>query len=229
MWIWSTLQIAIAAGLATTFDDTLYLTGFFAEVDRQFRPKHVVVGELLGFSALLAISLIGYAIGMVLPSHLVGWLGIMPVAIGLQGLQSLLAERSKPNTGTAEAQPQDSRSRQRSVAPGFPSRQRSIGQTLQDRQTYTVMLVTISNGSNNLSIYIPLFASLTLAKVMVVIPVLYAFIATWLSLAYALSRMPGVAVITNRYARVLFPFLLIWLGLRILNDSGALATVHSLI
>ena len=46
-WLMATIKIGLAAGVATTFDDNIYLTGFFSEVNRTFRPKHIVVGELL--------------------------------------------------------------------------------------------------------------------------------------------------------------------------------------
>jgi cadmium resistance protein CadD (predicted permease) len=83
-------------------------------------------------------------------------------------------------------------------------------------------MVTISNGSNNLSIYIPLFASLNSSKILIIIPVLYGFVATWLFLSFNLTRAPGLSLL-NRYAPSLFPFILIWLGVRILADSGSLA------
>jgi cadmium resistance protein CadD (predicted permease) len=224
MWIWSTLQIALAAGLATTFDDTLYLTGFFGEVDRTFRPRHVVVGEFLGFSVLLVISLVGYGVGIILPKSHVGLLGILPILIGINNLWELIRQRGEP-----QPEEQDTRTRvirlQSRISPGFPSRKLSLWDLLRDRQTYDVALVTISNGSNNLSIYIPLFASLSLGKILVVIPVLYGFIAAWLSLAYALTRLPGISLVLNRYAKIFFPFILIWLGYRILSDSGSLMLI----
>jgi hypothetical protein len=34
-WLSAILQIAIGAGLATTFDDTIYLTGFFCRSESQ--------------------------------------------------------------------------------------------------------------------------------------------------------------------------------------------------
>jgi cadmium resistance protein CadD (predicted permease) len=83
-------------------------------------------------------------------------------------------------------------------------------------------MVAISNGSNNLSIYIPLFASLPVAKTLVTIPILYGFILTWLFLSYHLTRAPGIALLMNRYATRLFPYILIWLGFRIMIDSGTL-------
>lgn len=221
MWIWSTLQIALAAGLATTFDDTLYLTAFFGEVDRNFRPRHVVVGELLGFSVLLSISLIGYGVGLALSRRVVGLFGILPILIGINGLFGLLRERARLDHDRGE-KGADLRKGKMKISPGFPSRRLGLWDLLRERQTYDVALVSISNGSNNLSIYIPLFASLTLAKVLVVIPVLYGFIAAWLALAFALTRLPGIALVLNRYARIFFPFILIWLGIRILVDSGSL-------
>lgn len=226
MWIWSALQIALAAGLATTFDDTLYLTGFFSEVDRTFRPRHVVVGELLGFTVLLAISLLGYAIGLALTPSIVGLLGILPILIGIHNLWDLAREHTTPERDQQEIPTSFRRNRSR-ISPGFPSRRLSLWELLRDRQTYDVALVSISNGSNNLSIYIPLFASLSLAKIFVVIPVLYGFIATWLSLAYALTRLPRISLVLNRYARTFFPFILIWLGFRILSDSGTLALLNT--
>ena len=55
-WLLATLQIAVGAGLATTFDDNIYLTAFFGKVNRSFLPRHVVIGELIGFSILLSIT-----------------------------------------------------------------------------------------------------------------------------------------------------------------------------
>lgn len=95
MWLWATLQIAFAAGLATTFDDTIYLTAFFGEVSRTFRPIHVVIGELVGFTVLLTISLIGFAMGMALPASTVGLLGILPIAIGIQNLYELVRDATR--------------------------------------------------------------------------------------------------------------------------------------
>ena len=85
-WLAATLQLAFAAGLATTFDDNIYLTGFFGEVNRTFQPRHVVVGELFGFTVLILISLLGFWIGLAIPQRTIGLLGILPILIGLLSL-----------------------------------------------------------------------------------------------------------------------------------------------
>jgi cadmium resistance protein CadD (predicted permease) len=222
MWFWTTIQVAFAAGLATTFDDNIYLTAFFGEVNRNFRPLHVVTGEIIGFTVLLSLSLVGYAVGMNLPSSTVGLLGILPIAIGIKNLIEFANEARQNERGSDRLSTTKTEPHRPHYLTGFKARKLTIWQVLRDRKTYDVALVSISNGSNNLSIYITLFASLTLAKIAVVIPVLYIFIFTWLALSLSLTRMPGISLALNRNTKVFFPFILMWLGYRILNDSGAI-------
>lgn len=47
-------------------------------------------------------------------------------------------------------------------------------------------------------------------------------------LSFSLSRAPGLSLVLNRYARFFFPFILIWLGGRILLESGSLQWLRSL-
>jgi cadmium resistance protein CadD (predicted permease) len=212
----ATLQIALAAGLATTFDDNIYLTGFFAQVNRSFRPQHVVLGELLGFTLLVGLSLLGLLLGRFVPTAWLGWMGLLPILIGLRNL----LEHLRDGYGDDEDR-QTSQQRYGELA-GFQSRRLSPLALLRDRRTYSVSLVTIANGSNNLSIYLPLFASLRPYQLPLVLPVLYGFIGLWLLLSFHLTRTPALALLLNRYAPIFFPFVLIWLGLRILSDSGTL-------
>jgi cadmium resistance protein CadD (predicted permease) len=38
-------------------------------------------------------------------------------------------------------------------------------------------------------------------------------------MSYHLTRTPGIALVLSRYASKLFPFVLMWLGLRIILDN----------
>ncbi|MFM7265234.1 MAG: cadmium resistance transporter [Cyanobium sp.] len=164
--LFSTLQIALAAGLATTFDDNLYLTGFFAKVNRSFRPQHVVAGEILGFSLLILVSLAGLALGKLLPTEWLGWMGILPILIGIRNLAGYLS------VGNGDEQDRQASQLRYKDFPGFAPRNPSIFEVIRDRRTYAVSLVTIANGSNNLSIYIPLFVSLRSAQLVIVVSIL---------------------------------------------------------
>ena len=210
-WLIATIKIGLAAAVATTFDDNIYLTAFFSEVNRTFRPQHVVVGEILGFTALVIVSLLGFLLGLAIPSTWTGLLGILPILIGLKNLLNLNKDDSDED--------KSANLKRNSKFRGFDSRKRSLSDLIRDRQTYRVSSVTIANGGNNLGIYIPLFATSSIQNLTVIVPVCYCIVFCWLLMSYNLTRLPGIALILSRYASKIFPFVLMWLGFRILLDS----------
>ncbi|MEY4351872.1 MAG: hypothetical protein RLZZ609_113 [Cyanobacteriota bacterium] len=214
-----TLQSAVAVAMATTFDDNIYLTGFFSETNRQFRPVHVVVGELIGFSALILTSFFASRLlAETVPLSWIGWLGLMPILIGVVNLIELLRPpptRELSNAPLAEPQGQ-----------GYPSKRPKLSTVLREHHTYKVSAITVSNGGNNLSIYIPLMATSSTGSALLTMLVCYGAVLTWLTLSFRLTRLPAVAIHLSRHARRVFPFVLMWLGFRILHDSGALNTLN---
>ncbi len=197
--------------MATTFDDNIYLTAFFSEVNRTFRPQHVVVGEIIGFTALVTVSFLGFLLGLAIPSTWIGLLGILPILIGLNNLFNLNKDNSDED--------KSANLKRNSKFKGFDSRKRSLWDIIRDPQTYRVSAVTISNGGNNLGIYIPLFASSSIQNLAVIVPVCYFIVCCWLFMSYTLTHQPGIAFVLSRYAVKIFPFVLMWLGFRILMDS----------
>lgn len=208
-WLINTLIIGISAAFATTFDDNLYLTAFFGKVNRTFRPKHIVLGEFLGFTVLMLASLPGFFGGLVIPAPWVGLLGFLPIAIGTRHLLSR-EEDGEVVQDVAVNLPASAKSKRH---------KRSLLATLRDRQTYRVSAVTIANGGNNIGIYVPLFASSTLPSLGVIVCVCYSAIGLWCLLSYFMTRNPLMAPLLARYGRKIFPFVLIWLGFSILMKS----------
>ncbi len=177
-WLIATINVGLAAALATTFDDNIYLTAFFSEVNRTFRPQHVVVGELLGFTVLVIVSLVGFLLGLVIPSTWTGLLGILPILIGLNNLFNL-------NKKDDSAEDKSANLKRKSKIRGFDSRKRSLWDVIRDPQTYRVSSVTIANGGNNLGIYIPLFATSSIQSLSVIIPICYLIVGCWLCMSYS--------------------------------------------
>lgn len=222
--LFSSLQAAIAVAIATTFDDNIYLTGFFSETDRHFRPVHVVAGELIGFSLLMALSVIlSRVLVNVLPVSTVGWLGTIPILIGLQSFLQLFATSAPRELDSVQAV--NPRSHASSLQQGFGSSQPRIAAVLTDSRTYKVSAITISNGGNNLAIYIPLLGNSGPVSSLITVITCYIAVVCWLIVSFRLTRLPGLAVILSRYASKIFPFVLMWLGFRILGDSGALRSI----
>jgi len=213
-WILPTIATGIATAIATTFDDNIYLAMFFSKTNRTFRPRHIVLGEIIGFSALVAISLLGFLAGLMIDHMWIGLLGLLPIAIGVN---ALLSRQSSADDAEAVdvcvADPTNPHYRR--------VRQTSLWHTLRDPQTYKVSAVTLANGGNNLAIYIPLFASTSLPRLSIILAVCYATVGLWLTLSYSLIRQPQAAFVMARYVRRAFPFVLMWLGASILLDSGS--------
>ncbi|MBD2603242.1 cadmium resistance transporter [Scytonema hofmannii FACHB-248] len=207
-WLISTLFIGISAAFATTFDDNLYLTAFFGKVNRTFRPKHIVLGEFLGFTALVFASLPGFFGGLIVPDAWIGLLGLLPIAIGISNLMSREEEGSVQTVSVLNSSDK------------LQHRNQSLWATIRDRQTYRVSAVTIANGANNIGIYVPLFASSNLHSLGIIVCVCYLTIGLWCFLSYHMTRNPLMTPLLARYGRKIFPFVLIYLGLSILIKSG---------
>ncbi|MEH2260564.1 cadmium resistance transporter [Nostoc sp.] len=216
-WLISTLLIGISVAFATTFDDNLYLTAFFGKVNRSFRPKHIVIGEFLGFTALVFASLPGFFGGLIIPSTWIGLLGLLPIAIGISNFIS------REEGETVQAVSVDLTSPIKSAR-----QKKSLLATIRDPQTYRVSTVTIANGGNNIGIYVPLFASSNLPSLGVILCVCYFTVGVWCLLSYNLTRNPLMAPVLTRYGRKIFPFVLIYLGLSILIKSETYRLLPSL-
>ena len=200
------LESAIATGaavaLATTFDDNIYLTSFFGRVSRTFRPRHVVVGEFLGLTILISISLVGYFVGMIVSDMWVGLLGVLPIMIGIH---QLMNKEDDENSDVIEEVEKVH------TEVGRPRIKQSLWSTIRDPKTHRVTAVHVSNGGNNVAVYIPLFASSSLPSLGVILTMCYMTIGFWCFCSYNLTRFPGISVLIARYGRKIAPFVLIYL------------------
>lgn len=218
----SAVTVGAATAMATTFDDNIYLAMFFSRTNHHFRPLHIVVGEVLGFSLLIGISLSGFLIGRVVDSAWLGLLGLLPISIGVN---TLLARQSCQSSSPSPSLVGASHSgRERGLSQACPGeshrRPLTLLRALRDRRTYQVSAVSIANGGNNIAIYIPLFASSSLPRLAVILVVCYAAIGLWCFNSWFLIRQPHTAVVMSRYLARVVPFLLIALGFSILLRNG---------
>jgi cadmium resistance protein CadD (predicted permease) len=76
----------------TNIQDIVILINFFLESSKEgslLKNDHVVLGQYLGFSTLLMLSLFGYTISYVFPVKLFGFLGFLIIFFGLNGFYKL--------------------------------------------------------------------------------------------------------------------------------------------
>jgi len=86
-----TSWIAATAFIATNVDDLFLLTWWFV---KRSRFATVLLGQLLGFSGILFLALLGYWGLRLLPVSAVHWFGLAPVAIGIKEL--LASQKDSP-------------------------------------------------------------------------------------------------------------------------------------
>lgn len=199
------LVTAVPTGLiaftATNIDDVVMLTLFFSQVNAVFRSRHVVVGQYLGFGALVVASLPGFFSGLIVPRAWIGMLGAIPIAFGISRLLNTEAQESEVEITQPE---------------------RLTWLNFLSPQAFNVAAVTVANGSDNISIYAPLFASSSLETLLVILSTFFLMVGVWCVVAYKLTRMGAIADTLTRYGNYLAPFVLIGLGVLILVDSHVL-------
>jgi cadmium resistance transport/sequestration family protein len=200
---------ASAAFFATNLDDIIILTLFFAQVNAHFRKRHIIVGQYLGFTIIILASLPGYFGGLIIQRPIIGLLGFMPIIIGIYKL-------IKRNDNDDEIQ---------AVTGNFDSKKNFFSNILTP-QTYNVAAVTFANGGDNISIYVPLFASSNWVRLLITISVFYILAGVWCALGYYFTRHRAVTDIFNKYGNILAPLVLIGLGIYILLDSGTLTLLN---
>ncbi|MCC5630252.1 cadmium resistance transporter [Nostoc sphaeroides CHAB 2801] len=199
----------IIAFIATNIDDIIILLIFFSQVDGNFRRRHIILGQYVGFAAIIIASLPGFFGGLVVQREWIGLLGLLPIAIGIHHL----VYREEETTTVQTVNRDFSQSTPTNPVLSF------ILSVLHP-QTYKVAAVTIANGGDNISIYIPLFAGHDLASLGVILSIFFVMVGVWCAIAYFLSRQPTIADILSRYGQAVVPFVLIGLGLFIMYERG---------
>lgn len=195
----TSIPIAVGAFIVTNLDDLMILALFFGQ--SRLPRRDIVAGQYLGFLALLVVCLAGFGVGAVLPPNWVGWLGVVPLTMGLV----IAIRRLTPDARVFTA---------KAIDPNLPSMDSGTG-------ALGVAWVTIANGGDNLAVYMPLFANSSTAETCVIVASFLVMVACWCLLAGLFVRHPAVSGVFDRWGDWLFSTGLIALGFHILVKSGA--------
>ena len=139
----ATIGSAIGLFAATNIDDIVVLTVLFLASSRgKPRPWQIVAGQYLGFITLVVISVIA-ALGLtIVPDEWVGFLGLIPLGIGIWTLVRGLRRNGD-----------DDDDDEKITAVGL----------------WGVAGITIANGADNISLYTPIFRTSSPGDVVVMI------------------------------------------------------------
>lgn len=182
-----------AAGMfaVTNVDDILILALYFGRARDRSAAVRVVLGQYLGFGAILALSVVGALGASLLPESVRPWLGLIPLALGVRAGWKAWRERGGADEGDGPV-----------AGPGV----------------LAVAAVTLANGGDNLGVYIPVFTTAGTGRLLVYAVVFLALIAVWCAAGRFLATRPAVARALSRWGHVVLPVVLVGIGLVILID-----------
>jgi cadmium resistance transport/sequestration family protein len=194
-----TFFTSIFAFIATNVDDLFIIMMLLTQSSKKFKKHHIFGGQFLGMIVLIMISLVGLIAGLFIPVPYIGLLGLFPIYLGIK---EIFERDDEIEDGTAT---KDSR--------------------LFSTATLSVASITIANGGDNVGVYIPLFISQTTLELVLMIFIFLALTWVWLLAANYLAQHPIVAKNLKKYNHILFPAMLIVLGVYIIIECGT----HTLI
>jgi cadmium resistance protein CadD (predicted permease) len=187
----SVAGLAVVAFVATNIDDLLLLVALFA--DPRFTASQILLGQFIGMAALIALSLAGALLAIIVPAGWLGLLGLVPLSLGV--LQLVRRDRGA------------------SALPTPPAASSS--------QLVLIALVTVANGGDNLSLYIPLFSVHPPSEIAIFTGIFLLLTALWCAIAHALARRHRGALALSRWGGRALPYIMIGLGLYILAKADA--------
>lgn len=189
----------ILSFVSSDLDDIIVLTLLFTQ-RRKYRTGHIIAGQLLGIGSLVLISLlINYGLGLVATSIL-KWIGILPIILGVKYWYDYYYQSKSDNENMPET---------------VVAQHSMIGNVLG------ICLLTISNGADNIGIYVPLFTQYSNWELGVIIAVYGAMTLVWCYFGYRLASLPALQVRIERYRRWLIPLIFVLLGIYVLFKNGA--------
>lgn len=195
--IFSSVVQAIGLFIATNIDDIIVVSLFFARgAGQRGTTARIAAGQYLGFSGILgAAVLVSLGAGAILPSAAIPYFGLIPLGLGLWAGWQAWRENQDDDDDAKIADKRVS--------------------------VWTVAAVTFANGGDNIGVYVPVFLNVAPATVVTYCIVFLVLVAVLVMLAKLIATRPPIAEILERWEHVLFPIVLIVLGIFILISGGA--------
>lgn len=193
----SSVLPAIGLFIATNVDDIIVLSLFFARgAGQRGTTARITAGQYLGFAGILgAAVLVTVGAGAFLPSEVVPYFGVIPLALGLRAAwEARRGNDEDDNDG------------------GIAGKNVGI---------WAVAGVTFANGGDNIGVYVPVFLNVVPAAVVAYCVVFLVLVAVLVLAARFVATRQPIADVLERWEHVLFPIVLLSLGIFILVSGLA--------
>ena len=196
----SSILPAIGLFIVTNIDDIIVLSLFFARgAGQRGTTARITAGQYLGFAGILgAAVLVTLGAGAFLPPDVIPYFGLIPLALGLRAAWGAWRGNDNDDDDDDEGK----------VAG------KNVG-------VWTVAAVTFANGGDNIGVYVPVFLSVGPAAVVAYCVVFLVLVAVLVLAARFVATRRPIAEVLERWEHILFPIVLIGLGIFILVSGLA--------
>ncbi|MCU9599862.1 MULTISPECIES: CadD family cadmium resistance transporter [Bacillaceae] len=197
----TTIVSAIVSYIATSIDYIVILVVLFTQMKkRKNGVRDIVLGQYLGFTILIVISLLA-AFGLAfIPQQWIGLLGLIPIFIGLK----VLFEKDEGDEEDEEILESTNR---------FSS------------FILSVTVIMLAAGGDNLGVYIPYFTVLNTIELIVTIVIYYIAAAVLLYLCQRVSAVKGISETVEKYEEIIVPIVFLALGIMIMSENGTFSMI----
>jgi cadmium resistance transport/sequestration family protein len=211
---------AIGAFIVTNIDDIFVLMLLFSQAKAQVKtseglkgnqtenkhisPKDIIIGQYLGFTLLVVVSLLGTFGVMLIPEKWVGLLGLIPIYLGI--MLFIKGEDEDENAILS-----------------------SLNSGKYNSVFLSVAFITFANGGDNIGIYVPFFSTLTMNQLAVTVITFFIMVAIWCFIGYRLAAFKHVSETLENYGRWIIPIVFIGLGIYIMVENETFSALLSLI
>ena len=187
---------AIGLFLVTNIDDIIVLSLFFARgAGQRGTTTRIIAGQYLGFGGILLASVaVTFGAGLFLPDEAIPYVGLIPLLLGVYAGWRVWRNGDDDDDDS-----------------------------LADRpiSALAVAAVTFANGGDNIGVYVPVFLAVGTGALVAYCVVFLALVLVLVLAAKFVATRKPIAEVLERWEHILFPLVLIVLGLVILIEGGA--------
>ena len=201
-----TIIAGVVTYWSTAIDLLIILMLFFAKVKDKKGVRDIYIGQFLGSGLLILVSLFFAVILHYVPDkRLLGFLGIIPVFLGIKAL--ILGDSD-----------------------GEKMANEKLKDTNQNNLIKTLIFITIvSCGADNVGLFVPYFISLALPKLLITLIVFLIMIFLLVFIAQKSVRIPTVGTVLEKYSRWFIGIVYIFIGGSVLIENGSIQLFINLI
>lgn len=201
-----TIIAGVVTYWSTAIDLLIILMLFFAKVKDKKGVRDIYIGQFLGSGLLILVSLFFAVILHYVPDkRLLGFLGIIPVFLGIKAL--ILGDSD-----------------------GEKMANEKLKDTNQNNLIKTLIFITIvSCGADNVGLFVPYFISLALPKLLITLLVFLIMIFLLVFIAQKSVSIPTVGTVLEKYSRWFIGIVYIFIGGSVLIENGSIQLFINLI